>query len=498
MKICSILQEYVHEFADIFIVAHLNGIQFVNDEMACDWYTGEWALDWLLISTDRLAAIHANAFDDPAFLSLTVLELNVKSGLLIVHSGAFDRLQYLRSIEFDAESIYLTAGLFARAYVNLKLVQTTAWPNDINLNDMFATEIYRHLAWLHIENVALPQRHFRYLHWSNFSAFRRLHELYLINCGIEVIDEHAFDYIGHSLKYLSLRKNSIKIINVDMFRRMYETKLGCEIRITNNYVKLTSACRLIEVEIMLCPFERHSAGLCNECEALDYFYHNPCYLHRSVDAAKFGLREDIEVWLRVIDVRMAYANEFVAIHTNFTSKIRVLFVNGDAVHAMSPKCSYERALKMNVKCFSMAIASSRLHLDMSRIEEIRSSQFISITVIPILHRFGARPMHLMTIRQQHIGHWLRDNIILILFTTALITFGMLLGLGGALWATFIWYRYTGSESDQIEANENEQSFDVEFYDPYASDENGIPIEYEYYDPIERNPYALPNDYIYNQ
>lgn len=102
--------------------------------------------------------------------------------------------------------------------------------------------------------------------------------------------------------------------------------------------------------------------------------------------------------MRIINVRVLIINDILLLHTNYTSKMRMLIVNFDA--AGKGKC-IERASKSVIVCLNLINRTIDV-LELNEIELIRHAAVISITAIPILYRSGARPTHLITLRRTFI------------------------------------------------------------------------------------------------
>lgn len=153
----------------------LESISLENGIMTSNWYTGNWSLNWMRLTINQLDVIEAGAFKSLVFQYMTILELYAKRGCVAVHDGAFVGLQHLMSFQFGARRVSaLPAGLFDLAFVKISIIHCIGWPNDVNLSEMFANEVYYMLKLLLIKNVQLPQTKFRRLAADNFTSFRRL------------------------------------------------------------------------------------------------------------------------------------------------------------------------------------------------------------------------------------------------------------------------------------------------------------------------------------
>lgn len=407
------------------IIVYLNDIELVGNALTTNWYTGKYSLNWITIYTKHIAAIHANAFNGPAFRDLTHLAVHVSHGSLNIRPGAFICSSVMLSIEFRIREVQnLPAGIFDPVAISIWSIIFEPWPNDVNLNDMFANEAYRMLKVLFIYDVQLPQTKFYRLAAANFSAFRRLQLLELVNCGIEVIETDTFTAIGQTLSWIKLEGNWLKAIAIDMFRPFFETKIWGTFSLLHNRIPLPCTCQLIEMDVMQCPF-RHTTDLCLECWARHGFSATACGIYREVAFQKLCVKFDIEpIFMRIVDVRMTLENHSMWIGTNFTSGIRLLIVNLGAMYA-NGKCN-ARVTNANFKC--LLVNKSESYLGLRQLSEFRDAEYISITAIPILHGFGAKPLHSWTLRQAFAtNHWLCDYWILI--ATILIVFDVAVGFG---------------------------------------------------------------------
>lgn len=367
--------------------------------MTSDWYNGHYFINILIIEAEYLHSIMADAFSGVALRKLLKLHFYVAKGMVHVCAGALNDIDLLKSIEFNAENVRLPIGLFDPVAISMVLLEFRVWPYDVNINEMFAGEVYRHLELLEIRNVRRPQTKFRILAANNFTTFRRLEGLLLINCGIEVIEERTFDAIGRKLKGISLENNRIKSINIGMFRVFVETKSNFAFRIGSNKEKLMCTCHLVELDVMLQPL-RHQTRLSIDCWSSGGFSPSACQIYRDINFSKISfIADNIRGFIRIIVIRMAYAgNGFVSLHTDFSSKIRVLLTSADSMRRK--KCADRAMARENINCLS--IDKFVGHLDLNEFAALRDSELISITAIPILHAFGARPMHMMTLRRTRI------------------------------------------------------------------------------------------------
>lgn len=417
----------------------------------------------------------------PALREITILEIFISEGTVTIHSEAFNGFKLLNSIAMNVERFAdLPAGLMDPAIDSLEHFQFDTWPANINLDEMFANDVYRMLNMLHIENVALPRTKFRLLASTNFTAFRRLGGLYLIDCGIEVIDEHAFDPVASTLIFINLENNLIKFFNFEMFRLPFESKYLPRAVLEGNGMDVVCTCRIIDLEVLICPMTTSLNGTCVPCKLMSNFEPATCANQYWMETTKFCIHRDVKTIVRQITFRTVHANDTIFMHTKFGSKFRMLFVNLDA-SLKRMKC-IERITTANYECLSMNKSMDRFELN--EIGVVRWAEFVSITAIPILIDAGARPMHSITVRQTFVfDDWISDNLMLIGFLAILL--GFILGGSTAIARD----RMRGDASATADDQGSEYAYPMTSMD---ANTNG-PEQYNY-DEIEVGNHQ-PEDYI---
>lgn len=451
--------------------------------MASHWYNGQNDIYLLSMHSDRLDAIHRYALNGHAFRNLGYLTIRIGSGAVHIHDNAFRGLEHLRSILFMTRSIArMPSGLFNPFAISNGAIQFYAWPSGLNLNEMFADEPQRLLKTLDIRNVALPQHGFRILTADNFTSLRHLSKLVLINCGIEAIEENAFDEISRTLSIIHLENNWIKYITLRMFRRIFESKKYTELGIYSRRMHLVCTCALIEMDMMLCPSEESSAVACIQCKRIDKnFLPDACNVHRNAEIDRFCLNWNKTAIMRLVNIRMAHADGTLSIQTNFSNEIRIILVKFDGMQGGS---CMQRTLPANYKCMKFYKFIERMYL--YQFEQFGQAEFILVTAIPILYPFGARPMHSITVRYGNVHRWLCGKHWLC-FTAIIAIVGL---LAGGICAIFFEKRSMGTKTEEDEFNYNEIDID-------GNGDSSI-VDYDYiyyYQQANREPEALSNEYI---
>lgn len=248
-------------------------------------------------------------------------------------------------------------------------------------------------------NVQWPYMKFRHLAAANFTFTRRLRVLWLVNCGIETIDVNTFYAIGHTLRAINLNQNKIRSLSFDMLSMLYESTSDLvTFGIKGNNYQLACTCQLMVLNILMCPFCKKTTASCIECyplKPLQGFTAASCGIHRDIVLAKFCIKWMEPLFVRIIRICIAYEYDSeISIRTNFTEKVRMIFINLDAYR--TSKCS-TKTMQLKYKCLN--INKTIDHLNLHDLAEMRNASIISITAVPILFKLGARPIHSVTIRR---------------------------------------------------------------------------------------------------
>lgn len=405
-------------------------VSFPGDEMVPGWYTGEYPLEELVMRSRTLQRIHANVFDHPALHSLDYLSMRHLCPKVIYMNGVLNGLTKIKLFKIQAQSYaILPPRLLEPVTFTMIQLRLHGWAGIHSFDEMFADQTFSNLLAMQVTDIRLPMLAFRLLAATNFTAFPKLHDLRLIGCGIEVIDENAFDRVGFTLKFLDLSDNPIKYFTFPMFRRMLESKPYTS-SLGGNDLRLICTCRLIELELFECPLVWDLKNTCLICEKTNGFDENLCGIKRHVtDLRKYGIRSR-KAALRYVGIQMVYTDGFLSIQTNFTSKIRMLFVNMATMMMNTTHCSAIAARQNYYRCLNLDKRTN--HFDLGVIEELRHADLLSITAIPILHAFAARYAHIMTVRLaiDHRHHY--DFTLISLVMTAVV------GFIAGLCAAFVW------------------------------------------------------------
>lgn len=383
---------------------HLNlyGIEYPDNQLKGNWYPRKYYLTWLTIQNSRIDAIQPDAFNDKAFQHLALLAFrNIGPSSINIMDGAFNSLKEIRVMRLSTVRIAnLRASFFQPLERTLSTLDVHNWYANINLNDMFNVGQYSAMRDLFIRANEAPQTKFKLLHRDNFTAIRMVRSLFLVDCGIEVIDEHAFDAIGRRLIYISLQGNHIKLINIVMFRKIFETKRRGLVKVQSygDGRSLLCTCRLLELDMMHCPFRKIGAQICIDCQTAGQFDAAACGLRQNVDVRQLCVTpDDMDARLRIIRVHMRITDNAIWVQTNFSSNFRIILWNSIAMAASA--CA-DRVSDATMKCWYIDNMTTRM--DFNGSEWFLNAEYMSVTAIPITFNFGAIPLHSITMRRSKL------------------------------------------------------------------------------------------------
>lgn len=201
---------------NVFLRLKTEKVKFPNATLSSGWYTGKNAVTSVTFDSCNLHRVGPNAFTDAALATLKYLtffdsifihvDKDFAIGLNLLHSISF----YRSILQYDDPAILAP----------VKNVLTSFHYEHQPANFQFE-EIFGPISKLtFVTFVSSPN--IRILAPSNFSIFYSIRILELENCGIEVILDHTFDYIGLTLNFFSIVNNKLKTLPATLFNHLIE------------------------------------------------------------------------------------------------------------------------------------------------------------------------------------------------------------------------------------------------------------------------------------
>lgn len=249
------------------------------------WYNGVNSLYGMTITSCDLYTIEEGSFDTLALRDMTFLKFDDVYGIQIAYQPGC--LKGLRSlIKFFAKSVVFksTDGDFwAPIKWNVRFIQL------INATDEhFIANAFEKLSFPRLEKIIIKST-------SNLQIVRRstfgldiplLSTLVLESCGIEVIEEDAFEIIQAKITTLSLWGNRLKTLPPQVFRHF---RPDAELHLGNNPWKCQ--CLVLELDVRFAFLSYQFRKMCNKynCRVkedaldLDLRTERSCMFHDGVD-----------------------------------------------------------------------------------------------------------------------------------------------------------------------------------------------------------------------
>lgn len=191
-----------------------------------NWYAGQKSITHLLIESESLKIIKPYAFSSEAFLKLVRLTFLMDSCIKYT-PAMWAGLYNLRTLIVGDSHIFVTEAadylLMLKRNLHTFVSNFGYTEKDVNFNCLFGTGGLYNLHYVNIRFIR-PQHDYRkILAADNFTAFRVIEGLQIVDCGIETILENAFQYIGETLIKLNLSRNKITAIFPTIFNVFFDT-----------------------------------------------------------------------------------------------------------------------------------------------------------------------------------------------------------------------------------------------------------------------------------
>lgn len=196
--------------------------------MAPNWYTGYENLHTLHIASSNLTAIEADAFDWISFRKLKTISITVKNQIEY-KTGMLNNLLSLETLSLQEDGAFARFGnklLEPVAKTLFWFYYTYVFARDgvHDFNDFFGDVKLSRLESLKVISLRRPVIQSAALGPNNFTGFKAVQDMDIVSCGIVLIMENTFDYIGETLKRLDLTGNNLKIIRGDVFHPLLDSK----------------------------------------------------------------------------------------------------------------------------------------------------------------------------------------------------------------------------------------------------------------------------------
>lgn len=264
---------------------HIYFINFPSQTMKRGWYNGVNSLYGMTITSCDLYTIEEGAFDSIALRDMAFLKFDDVYGIQIAYQPGC--LKGLRSLhKFAAKSVVFTStdgDFLAPIKWNIRYIQL------INATDEhFIANAFGELSFPRLEKIIIKAT-------SNLVVVSRrtfgldipvLSTLVLESCGIEVIEEGAFEIIQAKMTTLSLWGNRLKTLPPELFRHF---RPDAELHLGKNPWKCQ--CLVLELDVRFPFLSYQFRKMCNkdncrveeEALALDLRRERSCMFHDGVD-----------------------------------------------------------------------------------------------------------------------------------------------------------------------------------------------------------------------
>lgn len=245
---------------------------FPTDTINETLYSGKRPIQELTFINCSFRHIAESVFNSNTFSQLKSFKLTNMT-LETVARDLFYHTSVIESITFDAVQFDDLLGVvLCHTSSHLVVLHVNLLPNHLGLNNM--VDCSRH--WWNLEQLIIRSHspNFRLLASENFTTLRWIEHIDFSHCGIEVIENGAFDASMRTLKTLNLSNNKLKSVDSTIIYKMLDrserSQWNSVIKFENNPLQWN--CDLFEMEAILVAETRNQSSLVcrngteNECE----------------------------------------------------------------------------------------------------------------------------------------------------------------------------------------------------------------------------------------
>lgn len=196
----------------------LEDLAFPNRTVSRNWYRAQTPIHSLKLSYCDFTSIEPGAFETYAFSSLIDISFsNIPS--FEYKSGLFNGLRRISEMYFNEVDIrQVNSGFLQPVQHTVNIIHISNTRMELDMNSLFGVHKFFNLERIHIDN----QPDIYTLARSNFTGLRLIKNLMIVNSGLEVIMENAFDFIGFTLRSLRLSGNQLTTLPIGIFNVILE------------------------------------------------------------------------------------------------------------------------------------------------------------------------------------------------------------------------------------------------------------------------------------
>lgn len=451
----------------------LTAIIFPNGIVQKHWYTGSVPIKSFHFKITGVTVIGENAFNCPAFYSLGLLALELRT-FTEFKSGIFNGLDNLQSLAIFQGEYLTTLGVQLLKPLHRKL----RFFNDSSLNstlkDLFGGSKMSRLTNITLRNAEnVPYR--RILSGTDFTGLPVVSSLVMHQIGIEAILDDTFSVIGETLSELDLSLNFIKYLNIDMFYNYFNThrRIAKSLYIGGNAFECDCNFYLLKnVSIINFGYADHWTMdiQCSErstfasqqiCEDTQIIRTNQMHLDHS---------DEIGEYYAFINIQLKFNRNSLALFMRQFKprRYRLLLYNlNDTYLDKFALCPSRQMLKEALQCFTLEHIDERISIG----NHLSESNVTFACVLYMLRPQKVWPLHCVTfslaIQCQQIPWILLVNL---LWTVALVSIvSFLIGTFTVfMWTTFRLSNASGESNRDLGIDRN---MDYESCEIESRDEN---------------------------
>lgn len=365
--------------------------------------------------------------------------------LYLFHEGVFDDKNLsLASISFINTKVCKLAKNFLLSTKEfLRIFRFEKFPIDLNLDMIFANSDFAQLTDVEIHS---EEGHLRTIAASNFTAFSAIQKLNVSYCGIEMIEEKAFDFISRTICKLDLTGNRLKTVSAYIFNKIIGRKSSQAVEVNISENLLECNCDLLELSSVAFWHSRDLSKSifepqikCSTAANQTAEQDRKCENLQVINAQKLGLthlKKDKYFYPKFsIHVQAHESNYTLIIKTPGTVRFR-LWVHSFADASLyksklgysDKRCPRKGFLETSATC--LLFAGEKVHVPLNNLLENSRIRMISVSYVHGGQKKMFWPLHCISygrIAQEDSG--LRTFLTIMAVSSAV---GIVFGIAGAL------------------------------------------------------------------
>lgn len=343
---------------------NLEHIDLPNELLKPNWCKTKHHIDDLCITDTNIMTIEPNAFADIAFKGLRSITFDNSN--ITFQQGILTSLENLIDVAImQSNFIGNLSSLLYPVRKSVHIFYHECIPNNVELIDLFGNYRLSNLSLLSLECVAT--NYDRILEPKLFKNLPVLRTLMIVACRITTIETGTFDYVAHTLRYITMVSNNLKQLEPNTFFKLcdqcpFPDEFTCNWRriIWLIHNPLECDCNFYEIQSMILAsfhlWQNNFIMQCTNNKTLNLIEKKKCNNLQLIHTRKMCVR--IVDWNEHVypkyNLKLIHGDDFsmISIKSWASGHARLLLLSQiDNDFVTKQKCSDKKMLQSTIKCW---------------------------------------------------------------------------------------------------------------------------------------------------